>query len=136
MTSALKISSLFDSGAIEVEALDRADDIRLRIRADSHADFSQWFHFHHKGAAGPAGRLKFLNAGEVTYPDCLRDYRAVASYDRAHWFRVPTQYDGTTMTVDFTPEHDSVWLAYFEPYSDERHLSLLATCQRSPLARL
>ena len=44
MTSALHISTLFDSGAIEVEALDRADDIRLRIRADSHADFRQWFH--------------------------------------------------------------------------------------------
>ncbi|SDP00911.1 Murein tripeptide amidase MpaA [Ralstonia sp. 25mfcol4.1] len=135
-TSSLHISSMFDSGAIEVEAIDRADDIRLRIRADSHADFRQWFHFRLQGAAGQACRLKFLNAGECTYPDGWRDYRAVASYDRAHWFRVPTQYDGTTMTVDFTPEHDSVWLAYFEPYSDERHLSLLATCQRSPLAKL
>ncbi|MDT6961090.1 M14-type cytosolic carboxypeptidase [Cupriavidus sp. SZY C1] len=136
MTSALHISSMFDSGAIEVESIDRADDIRLRIRADSHADFRQWFHFRLQGAAGQACRLRFLNAGECTYPDGWRDYRAVASYDRAHWFRVPTQYDGQTMTVDFTPAHDSVWLAYFEPYSDERHLALLASCQRSPVARL
>ncbi|WP_423193097.1 M14 family metallopeptidase [Cupriavidus sp. H18C2] len=136
MTSALHISSMFDSGAIEVESIDRADDIRLRIRADSHADFRQWFHFRLQGAAGQACRLRFLNAGECTYPDGWRDYRAVASYDRAHWFRVPTQYDGQTMTVDFTPTHDSVWLAYFEPYSDERHLALLASCQRSPVARL
>ncbi|RZT42630.1 M14 family metallopeptidase [Cupriavidus agavae] len=136
MTSALHISTLFDSGAIEVESLARADDIRLRIRADSHADFRQWFHFRLQGAAGQACTLKFLNAGECTYPDGWRDYRAVASYDRAHWFRVPTRYDGTTMTVDFTPEHDSVWFAYFEPYPEERHLMLLATCQRSPLAKL
>ncbi|AZG15071.1 M14 family metallopeptidase [Cupriavidus pauculus] len=136
MTSALHISSMFDSGAIEVESIDRADDIRLRIRADSHADFRQWFHFRLQGAAGQACRLRFLNAGECTYPDGWRDYRAVASYDRAHWFRVPTQYDGQTMTVDFTPSHDSVWFAYFEPYSDERHLALLASCQRSPVARL
>ncbi|MBY4945574.1 hypothetical protein K6V92_02925 [Cupriavidus respiraculi] len=134
--SALHISSQFDSGAIEVEALDRADDIRLRIRADSHADFRQWFHFRLQGAAGQACRLQFLNAGDCTYPDGWRDYQAVASYDRAHWFRVPTTFDGRVMTVDFTPEHDSVWFAYFEPYPDERHLSLLATCQRSPLARL
>ena len=134
--SGLHISTLFDSGAIEVEALDRADDIRLRIRADSHADFRQWFHFRLQGAAGRACRLQFLNAGDCTYPDGWRDYRAVASYDRAHWFRVPTRYDGKVMTVEFTPEHDSVWLAYFEPYSDERHLALVASCQRSPLAKL
>ncbi|MCY1348731.1 hypothetical protein D9M69_348860 [compost metagenome] len=80
--------------------------------------------------------MHFLNAGDCTYPDGWRDYRAVASYDRAHWFRVPTRFDGKVMTVEFTPEHDSVWFAYFEPYPDERHLSLLATCQRSPLAQL
>ncbi len=134
--SALHISCQFDSGAIEVEALDRADDIRLRIRADSHADFRQWFHFRLQGAAGQACRLQFLNAGDCTYPDGWRGYQAVASYDRAHWFRVPTTFDGRVMTVDFTPEHDSVWFAYFEPYPEERHLSLLATCQGSPLARL
>lgn len=136
MTPALHISSSFDSGAIEVESLDRADDIRLRIRADSHADFRQWFHFRLQGAQGQACTLRFLNAGECTYPDGWRDYRAVASYDRVNWFRVPTRYDGSTMTVECTPAHDSIWFAYFEPYAEERHLALVATCQRSPLARL
>ncbi|MGO4153465.1 M14 family metallopeptidase [Cupriavidus sp. YAF13] len=136
MSSALHISASFDSGAIEVESLAQASDIRLRIRADSHAEFRQWFHFRLQGAAGQACRLQFLNAGDCTYPDGWRGYQAVASYDRAHWFRVPTSFDGSAMTVAFTPEHDSVWLAYFEPYSEDRHLSLLATCQRSPLARL
>ena len=136
MSSALHISASFDSGAIEVESLAQASDIRLRIRADSHAEFRQWFHFRLQGAAGQACRLQFLNAGDCTYPDGWRGYQAVASYDRAHWFRVPTSFDGSIMTVAFTPEHDSVWLAYFEPYSEDRHLSLLATCQRSPLARL
>lgn len=135
-TPALHISSRFDSGAIEVESLDRADDIRLRIRADSHADFRQWFHFRLQGAAGQACRLHFLNAGDCTYPDGWTGYQAVVSYDRAHWFRVPTRYDGQVMTVEITPAHDSVWFAYFEPYPEERHLSLLATCQRSPLATL
>ncbi|MDF3837896.1 M14-type cytosolic carboxypeptidase [Cupriavidus basilensis] len=136
MTSALHISSSFDAGAIEVESIAHAGDIRLRIRADSHAEFRQWFHFRLQGAAGQACRLQFLNAGDCTYPDGWRGYEAVASYDRARWFRVPTTFDGSTMTVAFTPEHDSVWLAYFEPYSEDRHLALVATCQRSPLARL
>lgn len=135
-TTALHISSRFDSGAIEVESLASAGDIRLRVRADSHAAFRQWFHFRLQGAAGQACRLRFLNAGECTYPDGWVDYRAVASYDRMHWFRVPTRYDGQEMTVDVTPEHDSIWFAYFEPYPEERHLALLASCQRSPRARL
>ena len=34
----LKISHGFDAGAIETIAADRADDIRVNIRADSHAE--------------------------------------------------------------------------------------------------
>jgi len=136
MTQALHISSNFDSGAIEVESLDSADDIRLRIRSDSHAEFRQWFHFRLQGAAGQACTLRLLNAGDCTYPGGWRDYRAVASYDRANWFRVPTRYEDGVLVIEFTPAHDSVWLAYFEPYPEERHLALVASCQRAPQAQL
>ena len=79
--------------------------------------------------------LRFENAGACTYPKGWTDYRAVASYDRAHWFRVPTRYDGTVMTVEHTPERDAVWYAYFEPYSLERHQALIGRAGDSPLAR-
>jgi murein tripeptide amidase MpaA len=59
----------------------------------------------------------------------------VASYDRAHWFRVPTRYDGTVMTVEHTPERNAVWYAYFEPYSLERHQALIGRASDSPLVR-
>jgi len=133
---ALKISCTFDSGAIEVAALESAQNIRLRIRADSHAVFRQWFHFRLQGAQGAACRLVFENAGECTYADGWRDYRVVASYDRQHWFRADTSYDGKEMTVEITPEKDSVYFAYFEPFSWERHLALLGVADASPLARL
>ena len=29
------------------------------------------------------------------------------------------------MTIEHTPERDSIYYAYFEPYSWERHLALL-----------
>ncbi|MBI3147985.1 MAG: carboxypeptidase family protein [Betaproteobacteria bacterium] len=132
----VKISSSFDSGAIDLIALDDPQDIRLRIPSDSHADFTQWFHFRLQGAAGQACRLVFENAGACTYAEGWRDYRAVASYDRQHWFRVPTDYDGQVMAVHLTPERDSVYLAYFEPYSWERHLSLLGAAESSPRARV
>jgi murein tripeptide amidase MpaA len=136
MTEPLRISSAFDSGAIEVVAADRADDIRLNIRADSHADFRQWFHFRLQGARGKPCRIRFLNAGACTYVDGWRGYRVVASYDRQRWFRVRTAFDGTEMTVEHVPERDSVYYAYFEPYSWERHLDLLGRAEQSPLARL
>ncbi|VVE04312.1 peptidase M14, carboxypeptidase A [Pandoraea iniqua] len=129
------ISSTFDSGAIHVVSAERADDIHVRIPQDNAAEFSQWFHFRVQGVAGTPCRIVFDNASETSYPRGWQDYRAVASYDRVTWFRVPTTYDGRAMTVSFTPAHDSVYLAYFEPYAEERHLALLGTAQNSPLVR-
>jgi murein tripeptide amidase MpaA len=80
--------------------------------------------------------MRFENAGACTYPSGWTDYRAVASYDKSRWFRVPTRYDGTVMTVEHTPERDTVWYAYFEPYSLERHQALIGRTGDSPLARI
>ena len=133
------ISSAFDSGAIEVVSLDSSGltaDCTLRVRKDSHSDFRQWFHFRLSAAGGLACTLRFENAGACTYPEGWKDYRAVASYDRAHWFRVPTHYDGKVMTIEHTPERDTVWYAYFEPYSHERHQAFIGRAGDSPLARI
>src|SRR5262245_22120055 len=132
------ISSGFDSGAIEVvssSSVDSTADFLLRIRKDSHSDFRQWLHFRLSDARGLACALRFENAGACTYPLGWTDYRAVASYDRSRWFRVPTRYDGTTMTVEHTPERDAVWYAYFEPYSLERHQALIGRAGDSPFAK-
>ena len=132
----LKISQGFDAGAIETIAADRPEDIRVNIRADSHAQFRQWFYFRLQGARGRACRIRFENAGQCTYVDGWRDYRAVASYDRRGWFRVPTSFDGSVLEIAHVPERDSLWYAYFEPYSWERHLDLLGRAEDSPLARV
>ena len=133
----MQISSTFDAGAIEVVRLDDPADIRLRLRTDNAADFHQWFHFRLTGAAGKPVRMVFENAATAAYPDGWRDYRCVASYDRQHWFRIAsTRYERGELIVDHTPERDSVYYAYFEPYSDERHLDLVARAEQSPHARV
>ena len=132
------VSCAFDSGAIEVVSAacaESAADFLLRIRKDNAAEFRQWFHFRLSDARGLACTLRFENAGACTYPKGWTDYRVAASYDRARWFRVPTDYDGTVMTVRHTPERDAVWYAYFEPYSLERHQALIGRAGDSPLAR-
>ncbi len=128
----IKISHQFDAGAIDIADVTHAHAIELKLRSDSHAEFKQWFYFRMQGARGQACNLRIVNAGEATYVDGWNGYQAVASYDRVDWFRVPTSFDGKVMTISHTPEHDSVYYAYFEPYSWERHLDLIGRAARSP----
>jgi murein tripeptide amidase MpaA len=128
----LHISTQFDSGAIEVVSLQDHRNIELNIRKDSAAEFAQWFHFALHGAAGLPVTLRFLNAGACAYPSGWDGYRAVASHDRQHWFRIDTQYDGKVMTARVTPETHCIYLAYFEPYSWEQHLDLIGSAAVSP----
>ena len=133
----MQISSTFDAGAIEVVRLDDPADIHLRLRKDNAADFHQWFHFRLMGAAGTPVRMVFENAATAAYPDGWRDYRCVASYDRQHWFRIAsTRYERGELIVEHTPECDNVYYAYFEPYSHERHLDLVARAEQLPHARV
>jgi murein tripeptide amidase MpaA len=128
----LHISTQFDSGAIEVVSLEDHRNIQLNIRKDSAALFAQWFHFSLQGAAGLAVNVKFLNAGACAYPKGWEGYRVVASHDRQHWFRVDTEFDGQVMTARVKPETQCIYFAYFEPYSWEQHLDLLASAAASP----
>ena len=129
--ASLSISSQFDSGAIEVVHLDDSGDIQLKVRRDNAADIWQWFHFRLQGAAGLPVTLRFLNASQCTYPKGWEGYNVVASHDRENWFRVPTEYDGTVMTAQTTPDTNSIYFAYFEPYSYERHLDLIGSAAES-----
>jgi murein tripeptide amidase MpaA len=121
----ISISTAFDSGAVDIVDISDYRDLQLNIRADNASEFAQWFHFRLSGASGLPVTLRFLNAAKSAYPDGWIGYHAVASYDRNNWFRVPTTFAGGQMTVKFTPVAQSVYLAYFEPYSWERHLDLL-----------
>jgi murein tripeptide amidase MpaA len=128
------ISSAFDAGNIEVISAVDPQNIELNIRKDTHAEFFQWFYFRIQEAQGLDLSLNILNASESSYPEGWEGYQAVASYDRITWFRVPTSYDGKKLTIDFMPEYNSVYLAYFAPYSHDQHLNLLSTAQMSPNA--
>ncbi len=127
----IHISSAFDAGAIDVVSLADPQDIQLNIRPDNASEFAQWFYFCLQGAAGVPVRLNFLNAGQSAYPEGWTDYRVVCSYDHQNWFRLDTDFDGQVLRTAFTPASNSVYLAYFEPYSHERHLDLLGSAAAS-----
>jgi zinc carboxypeptidase family protein len=131
-----KISSNFDAGAITVIDSTDSQNIRLALRGDNAASFSQWFYFRLQGAAYQPCRIRIENAGQSSYPEGWEDYQATASYDRSNWFRVPTHYEDGVLTIEHTPLAGSVYYAYFEPYSHEQHLNLLGDAQGSGLCQI
>ena len=54
------------------------------------------------------------------------------SVDREEWERVETGYEGGILTIRLTPETNSVWIAYFAPYTMERHHDLVAEVAAHP----
>ena len=132
----MHISQAFDAGNIEVVSASQASDIQLRIRKDAQSDFYQWFYFRLSGARDIACTLKLLNAAGAAYPAGFEDYRVVYSYDRKTWKRHPTCLTEGVLHIDITPEQDSIYFAYFTPYSMEQHADLIASSLRSPLCRL
>lgn len=132
----MKISTQFDAGSIDVVSAERYDDIQLRLRPDNAAGFAQWFHFRLQGVAYQPCVLRILNACDAAYPEGWDDYQACASYDRSNWFRVPTRYENGELVIEHTPLSNSVYYAYFEPYSHERHLDLIGKAQGSGLCQL
>lgn len=126
------ISHAFDSGNIEVIDASDPSAIRLSIPKDSGSDFLQWFHF--RVTAQREDRLSFLivNAGDAAYTKGWDGYSVCVSYDRESWERIPTAYDGQTLSFTLELEQDSVWVAYFAPYSMERHADLIADASASP----
>ena len=132
----LNISSTFDAGNIEVISMDNPNDIQLKIEKDTNSDFLQWFYFRMQGANGIACKLNITNAGDAAYPEGWENYQARASYDRNTWFQVPTKYKDEILSIDFTPEYDTVYIAYFAPFSYEQHLDLVNNAQLSSLCTL
>jgi murein tripeptide amidase MpaA len=132
----MKISSQFDSGRISVVKADDPADIQVNIDHDSHSEFRQWFHFRIQGIKNQDCMVTFLNAGETSYVEGWQDYDVCASTDRLEWFRLPTEFDGKQLSVEFSTDTDDIYLAYFAPYSFERHLNLLAFAQQSELSEL
>jgi murein tripeptide amidase MpaA len=129
---AITISSAFDAGNIRVVKQD-GDSADLEIVKDHMSDFYQWFYFRLAGAMGREVTLRIINCGGSAYPHGWPDYRACYSLDREEWLRVDgTSYQDGVLTIRFTPNEDIVWIAYFAPFSMERHHDLVTSVAALP----
>jgi murein tripeptide amidase MpaA len=129
---AITISSSFDAGNIRVVKQD-GDNADLEIVRDHMSDFYQWFYFRLAGAAGREVTLRITNCGGSAYPHGWSDYKGVMSLDREEWIRITdTSYADGVLTMKLTPPQDLVWIAYFAPYSMERHHDLVTQTAALP----
>ncbi|MGN6595057.1 M14 family metallopeptidase [Sphingopyxis terrae] len=122
----ISINAAFDSGNIVVDSID-GTRARLSIRKDRESDYFQWFHFRVACAVGDELELAIAGLGDSAYPDGWPGYAACASYDRENWFRLDTGYEAGTLTINHSAEGQLLWIAYFAPYSMERHHDLVAS---------
>ena len=132
----MHITANFDAGNIDVISLEDRKNIQLAIRPDVGEEFFQWFNFRLSGEVGEQYVLNIVNAGQASYLEGWENYQAVASYDREYWFRLPTSYKDGKLTIVVELECDTIQIAYFAPYSYERHQDLLAALQTHPLVSL
>ena len=132
----MHITANFDAGNIDVINLEDKNNIQLAIRPDVGGEFFQWFNFRLSGDVGEQYVLNIVNAGEASYLAGWENYQAVASYDREYWFRLPTSYTDGKLTITADLECETIQIAYFAPYSYERHQDLLAAVQTHPLVTL
>ena len=128
----LTISSSFDAGNIRVTRQDESS-ADLAIVHDHMSDFYQWFYFRVAGAAGREITLRITNCAGSAYPNGWPDYKAVMSLDREQWLRIQdTSYSSGILTIKLTPPQDILWIAYFAPYSMERHHDLVTQTAALP----
>lgn len=131
----MHITSNFDSGNIDLLAAS-ARKAELQIRPDPGTEFLHWFHFRAVVDDSERQRFRIVNAGASRTSGGWEGYRAVASYDRANWFRVPTTFDGQVLSFELTPRQPVVYFGHFAAYTLDRQACLLSWCLARPGVRV
>lgn len=132
----ISVNDQFDSGNIEVVSINHEGDVQLKIRKDNNSEFLQWFNFRVTGVRNLPCQFTIQNASETTYPAGWENYDVATSNDLVSWTRTPATYNQKTLSWTITPEHDTVYFAYFAPYTLDRLNLLVAKCARESFVRL
>lgn len=131
MIDNILVNTKFDAGSIVVISIENPNRLQFKIRNDTNSHFAQWFYFQLNNVKNKKMHIFFLELLKTAYPEGWQNYSICASYDNQYWFRIPTQFDGDTLEFDFCSDHDSIYFAYFEPYSYTRHLQLIGDANSS-----
>ncbi len=125
----LNVNTKFDAGSIVVVDINNPQNLRFKIRNDTNSHFAQWFYFQLNNVQHQEITLNLEELDKTAYPGGWENYNVCASYDNQYWFRIPSDYKNNTVSWTVTPEANSIYFAYFEPYSYSRHMELIGLAQ-------
>lgn len=129
------VNSKFDGGSIIPVDISNPEKLNFKIRNDTNSHFAQWFYFQISNVLNTKLNITFSELSKTAYPDGWKDYNICASYDNEYWFRLATDYDGDNLTFQITPGVNTIYLAYFEPYSYAQHMGLIGYANQSELVK-
>lgn len=134
--SPILVNTNFDAGSIIFLDTTHENNLRFKIRKDTNSEFAQWFYFQLNGVKNRKLTINLEELNNTAYPDGWDSYNVCASYDNVNWFRIQSSFNKNTSVLNWsiTPISNSIYFAYFEPYSHYQHQNLIAYANNSPLA--
>lgn len=128
----ITVNTKFDAGSIIVGSLNELHNLRFKIRNDTNSHFAQWFYFQLSNVGDKELTIYLDELDKTAYPGGWEGYNVCASYDNQYWFRIPSQYANNSLSWTVTPETNTIYFAYFEPFSYARHLELVGSASAMP----
>lgn len=139
--AAIGVNTNFDGGSIEVVDISNPFKLVFSLRNDTNSKFKQWFYFQLNNLNTVKNdsvsmedltlTMTITGLKDSAYPDGWNNYNVCMSYDNKHWCRVASDFDGDNLTFNLKPTANSVYFAYFEPYSYARHLGLVGVANNT-----
>jgi murein tripeptide amidase MpaA len=133
---AIAFSAAFDSGNGRLIRIEAPATVTFALADDAGGQFRQWFHIRLSHVRGLPLVVRIVGLNESAYPGGWPGYAARISEDRQTWRAAETEFhkkeEGGTLTIRATPTADSIWIAYFAPFSMERHHDLVARIALCP----
>lgn len=130
----INVNTKFDGGSIEIIDITNPQQLHFKIRKDTNSDFAQWFYFQLNNIQNQEINCTFSDLKNTAYPAGWENYNVCISYDNQNWSRLSANFDGDNLTFTLPASNqNSIWLAYFEPYSYDRHMQLIGEANNSSI---
>ncbi len=128
------VNHKFDGGSIEIIDIKNPKNLQFKIRQDTNSAFAQWFYFQLNNVLDKDLTINIGDLSKTAYIDGWKNYSICASYDNQYWFRIKTKIVADKLVFNIKPDFNSIYFAYFEPYSLIRHQNLIAEVNASGMA--
>lgn len=134
----IRISSDFESGNCKVINISYKPNFVHIILTKKHEPFpvtvkrkyENWFYF--KVTDCKNRHLKFDFKNLKFFQNNFNGYKACFSYDKKIWKRTPTTVKTNNILWDFTPKKNTVYFAYYVPYTIKRKNKLIKQMKKKP----